>query len=102
MSIVDQGSDSLACVCKWSNGLRNSSRPWIHIFAGENVCIQVITPMQRSSRFASRHARRMLAESINTGFHTTSAGCDPSARSISATLLDWVSTCRSVPSPYID
>ena len=59
MSIADHGSDSLAWVCRWSNGLRSSSRPWIHIFAGENVCIHAITPMQRSSRLASRHTCRM-------------------------------------------
>ena len=74
MSIVDHGNDSLAWVCRCSNGLRSSSRPWIHIFAGENVCIHAITPMQRSSRLASRQTRRIVAESISTGFHTICAG----------------------------
>ena len=73
MSMVDHGSASLACVCRWSSGLRNSSRPWIHIFAGENVCIHVITPRQPSSLFASRHARRIADELVSTGFHTTAA-----------------------------
>ena len=49
MSMVDHGSDSLACVCRWSSGLPRAWSPPIHIFAGENVCIHAITPMQRSS-----------------------------------------------------
>ena len=45
----------------------------IHIFAGENVCIQAITPTQASSALASSIARRMAAASVSTGFATTTA-----------------------------
>ena len=47
MSMSAHGSATLACVCRCSSGLRSASSPAIHIFAGENVCIQAITPMQR-------------------------------------------------------
>src|SRR6476469_7913940 len=53
MSIAPQGSSTLACVCRCSSGLRSASRPLIHILAGENVCIHVTTPPQRSSAVAS-------------------------------------------------
>ena len=46
MSIVAHGSDRFACVCRCSSGLRRASSPAIQAFAGENVCIQAITPMQ--------------------------------------------------------
>ena len=47
MSISDQGSSRLNCVCRCSSGFCSAPRPPIHIFAGENVCIQAITPTQR-------------------------------------------------------
>ena len=47
MSISAHGSSTLACVCRCNIGFCSAWRPLIHIFAGENVCIHVITPMQR-------------------------------------------------------
>ena len=46
MSMVAHGSATLSWVCRCSSGLRSASSPVIHILAGENVCIQAITPMQ--------------------------------------------------------
>ena len=46
MSMLDHGRRRLACVCRCSSGLARAWRPAIHIFAGENVCIQAMTPMQ--------------------------------------------------------
>ena len=53
MSIVAQGRAASAWVCRCSSGLRSASRPEIHIFAGEKVCIQVMTPRQAGSSLAS-------------------------------------------------
>ena len=74
MSIVAHGSDCLAWVCRCSRGLRSASRPWIHIFAGENVCIQAMTPTQASVAVASRHARRIASALVSTGFQTSVSG----------------------------
>ena len=65
MSIVAHGSSTLDWVCRWSSGFCRALIPLIHIFAGENVCIQVITPTQVGSEFATRDAtmdRRRFGE----------------------------------------
>ncbi len=89
MSMVDHGSDTLCWVCRCSSGLRSVSSPVIHILAGENVCIQAITPMQSRSAFASSITWRIAPESVRTGLPTISAlsrrrsagpGCPGSAR----------------------
>ena len=46
MSIVAHGMSRLNWVCRWSSGFAQRVKPAIHIFAGENVCIQVMMPMQ--------------------------------------------------------
>ena len=46
MSIVAHGRSRLNCVCRWANGLCSAVSPLIHIFDGENVCIQRIRPAQ--------------------------------------------------------
>ena len=77
MSIVAHGSASLSWVCRCSSGLRSASSPVIHILAGENVCIQAITPRQSGSALASSITRRMAAASVSTGFPTISADSRP-------------------------
>ena len=99
MSIDPQGSDRLACVCRCSNGLPNAWRPAIHIFAGENVCIQAITPMQASSVRASRQQRRIASAVVSTGCSTIRTGIALDARSAATTAADWSATWRSVSSP---
>ena len=100
MSIVDHGRASFACVCRWSIGLRSSSRPWIHIFAGENVCIHVITPRQPSSPLASSRARRIAADVVSTGFHTSDTSGPRAAPRRSTIPRDCTSTWASVSGPY--
>ena len=71
MSISNQGSDTLAWVCRCSRGLRSASRSAIHILAGENVCIQATTPMHWSDAVASRQARRIASAVVSTGRQTS-------------------------------
>ena len=61
MSMDAQGRVTLIWVWKCSSGLRSESSPVIHIFAGENVCIQAITPTQSGSALASIMTWRMAA-----------------------------------------
>jgi hypothetical protein len=74
MSICDQGSSALYCVCRWASGLVSWVSPRIHIFEGENVCIQVITPTQSGAALASRHICAMASGPFSVGFHTTRTG----------------------------
>ena len=99
MSISAQGSSIPAWVCRCSSGVRSASSPVIHIFAGENVCIQVITPMHASSAFASSAARRIAAASVSTGFHTIRTGTSPESSSSRATSWDWAATWSRVSGP---
>ena len=64
MSMVAQGRSRLNCVCRCSNGFCKAFSPAIHIFAGENVCIQAMTPRQVSSPFASSITRRIESASV--------------------------------------
>ena len=99
MSMSAHGSATLACVCRCSSGLRSASSPAIHIFAGENVCIQAISPMHESSAVASRHSRLMASASVSTGFQTTRITMSGAASSASAITWDWLATWRRVSSP---
>jgi alpha-N-arabinofuranosidase len=56
MSISDQGMSRLNWVCRCTKGFCSTFRPAIHILAGENVCIQVISPTQFSALLASIHS----------------------------------------------
>ena len=98
MSIASQGRSRLNCVCRWANGFSSAFRPSIHIFAGEKVCIQQITPMQRSAALASRHAWRIDSAVVTTLRNTTGADRDE-AFSPATTWRLFASTCRSGPSP---
>ena len=57
MSIPDHGISRLNCVCRCASGFWSAVKPAIHIFAGENVCIQAISPTHASAALASRHRR---------------------------------------------
>src|SRR5580704_5151289 len=74
MSMVDQGSASLNCVCKCSKGLLKERSPAIHMRAGEKVCIQQIRPTQLAELLASWHKRRIESESVITGLQATCTG----------------------------
>ncbi len=99
MSIVAQGSERLAWVCRCKRGLRSTSSPAIHSLAGEKVCIQAMTPMHASSLLASMHARRICAALVRTGFQLMLTPISGPAFSSATTSLDCAATCRSVSSP---
>ena len=73
-SMLSQGNSKFAWVCKCSNGFASAVSPAIHIFAGLKVCIHTIIPTTAGSALASNAARRIAAESVSTGFHTTVTG----------------------------
>ena len=81
MSISDQGNAAFAWVCRCSSGTCSAPSPRIHILAGENVCIQAITPKQLESAFASSMTRWMASLSVNTGCHCTGSGSCPDSLS---------------------
>ena len=100
MSMVPHGISTWAWVCRCRSGLRSASRPWIHILAGENVCIQPTRPTHASSALASSTARRIASDEVRTGFHTTSGTTAWALPSSSATCRDCSATWASVSSPY--
>ena len=102
MSMSAQGRVSFDWVWKCSSGLRSASSPPIHILAGENVCIQTMTPAHRGSAVASTIAWRMASEVLRTGFHTMGSGISAAPWSTAATAWDCSATCASVSSPYND
>ena len=99
MSIVDQGSSMPACVCRCSSGFCSASSPAIHIFAGENVCIQVITPTHSGALLASSICRWIAAASSSTGFQTTVTGMSLEPARMRTTSCDCSATWRRVSSP---
>ena len=100
MSMDAQGSAALSWVCRCSSGLRSASSPVIHILAGENVCIHVITPMQSGSALASSITRRIAAASVSTGRPTISADSPPEAESMPWICADCSATWSRVSGPY--
>ncbi len=99
MSMDDHGSATFAWVCRCSSGLRSASSPAIHIFAGEKVCIQAISPTQSSEALASRQTRRIAEASVSTGIQRTLTGRPGPSSSASAICRDCSATCRRVSSP---
>ena len=99
MSKVVQGSSTWACVCRCRSGLANASRPRIHIFAGEKVCIHAMTPTQLGSAFAASITSRIDSASRRTAFHVTATGSSPDSWSLVATVVDWLATCSRVSGP---
>src|SRR5665213_3611643 len=100
ISMDDHGSSRLNCVCKCRNGLVNDVRPAIHIFAGENVCIHKISPMQRSELLASRHSPRTSSGVVSTGLKTTLKGIAVSSFNDAAIVCECLATCASASAPY--
>ncbi len=86
MSIVDHGRSRLNCVCRWTKGFCSAFSPRIHIFDGENVCIQRISPAQLSSAFASMQSLAISSGVVRSALNTTFSGSfgeSPSAPAIS-------------------
>ena len=68
MSIASHGISPWYCVCRWRSGRCRAVSPPIHILAGENVCIQAMTPTQAGFALASRNSARIPSASVTTGF----------------------------------
>ena len=99
MSISDHGMSRLNCVWKCSSGFRSLFSPDIHIFAGEKVCIQAISPAQSGELPASRQTEVMASEVVSTGLKTTLAAIIPELSRAPAMASESDSTCFSVSSP---
>jgi hypothetical protein len=99
MSMDAHGSASLSWVCRCSNGLRSTSSPVIHILAGENVCIQAITPTHDGSLLAACITSRIAAASVSTGRHTSSTLTAPESVSARWIRCDWPATWSRVSAP---
>ena len=99
MSMSDQGRSRLNCVCRWTNGLRRSVRPPIHILAGENVCIQAMTPMQDGDASASRSTAAMESAVVTTGLATIRTGTLAAPSRCLAMWRAFCSTCCRTASP---
>ena len=99
MSMSAQGISRLYCVWRCRNGLSSASRPAIHILAGLNVCIQVISPTQAGSALAARTSARMPSEPVRTGLGTTRTGMDGAASRAAAMAVAWSATVASVSGP---
>ena len=99
MSIDAQGMSRLYCVWNWSRGFFRTESPRTHIFAGENVCIQVITPAQVRSAVAASSVAEISSALLTVGFHTIGYGTAPVA--FSPSTIAWLSrpTCSSVSGP---
>ncbi len=99
MSIVSHGIARWYWVWRCRSGRWRTSSPAIHIFAGENVCIQTISPTQVGDALASWHRARMLAESVTTGFATTRTGTEADASSAAATTSACSATASMASGP---
>src|SRR6516162_923138 len=100
MSMVVHGSSSLNCVCRWRWGFASDRRPAIHIRAGENVCIQVISPMQVRELLASQHKRSMDSPVVTTGLATIFTGIEGDSDSAAPMVRECCSTALRVSWPY--
>ena len=79
MSMLCHGNSTPNWVCRCSSGLCSDLSPRIHILAGENVCIQAMTPMHSGLAFASPSTRAISSESVTTGSQRTSTGISAAA-----------------------
>src|SRR5271157_1498067 len=100
MSIWAQGKSRLYCVCKCRIGFCNTFSPLIHIFDGENVWHQVMTPMQFLELFASMQMFVISSGPVITGLNTTLTGIFEDLLKKPAISLECSSTFFSVSGPY--
>src|SRR5512132_1491961 len=100
MSMLDQGISRLYCVCRCRKGFFSNVRPAIHILAGENVCIHVISPTQFLLELASRHSSRIDSGVVKTGLNTTFAGTCAEAPNAAAISFECSATVSNVLGPY--
>ncbi|MNI68874.1 hypothetical protein D3C73_1245930 [compost metagenome] len=100
MSIDSQGMSRLNCVWKCKSGFCNCDSPLIHIFAGEKVCIQVMTPAQDSSPLASSNSLYISSGVVTIGLNTIGYEKTGSFDSCSAIMRECSATSSNVSGPY--
>ena len=100
MSMLSHGRSRWTWVCRCSSGLDRAFSPPIHIFAGENVCIQAITPTHDSSALAASSTLRMESGSDCTGKARTRSGSSADSPSAAASVALCSATCASASGPY--
>ena len=86
MSMSAHGISRLYWVWRCTKGFSRLASPAIHIFAGEKVCIHVMSPTQPGAAFASLHSSRIPSGVVTTGLKTIFTGVDSAserARAIS-------------------
>ena len=99
MSMVSHGISLWCWVASCSSGLVSTSRPRIHILAGEKVWHQVITPMTFGLAEASVMKVLTPSEDFRVGLSTILAGILPVAlRKSTISPVCWA-TWRSASSP---
>ena len=86
--MVSQGSAAFAWVCRCRMGVCRAFNPAIHIFAGEKVCIQTITPIHFGLAEASKQIALILSGVVRTGFQVALIGSSAAALSVSTTAWD--------------
>ena len=87
-------------VSRCIRGLRNSCSPAIQDLAGENVCIQVITPAQLSSALASLNVARIMLLVSSVGLSVRGKGKRPEALMRSTMTRACSATCSRHSAPY--
>ena len=100
MSISAQGRSRLNWVCRWRSGFWSAWSPPIHIRAGENVCIQAITPTHSSEALAARQAAAMLSDDLTIGLKTTRTGIESDLSRALAITPAFAATWPRTSSPY--
>src|SRR5258706_2567318 len=100
ISISDQGISRPYCVCKCRNGFLSRLKPAIHIFAGEKVCIQVISPIHVLEELASRHNSRIASGVVRTGLKTICTGICAEEPKNAAISRECSATVSNVLGPY--
>ena len=81
MSMSLHGRSRLNWVWRWRKGFAEAESPPIHIFDGEKVCIQRMSPAQFGALLASRQRARISSGVVRMGLKTKGYGSFPEALS---------------------
>ena len=100
MSIEPHGRSRLNCVWRCTNGFCSAFSPRIHIFDGENVCIQRMRPAQFASEFASMQSRAISSGVVSSDLKTVFSGSFGDSASAAAISRASAATRCSGPGPY--
>jgi hypothetical protein len=75
-------------------------KPFIHILAGEKVCIQVMSPIHFSELLASEQSPEIDSGVVRTGLKTIFCDIFGDLSSAPAIFAESAATCLSVSGPY--